>query len=195
MAGGGMAGGRCCPGRGIAPAIGPEAVGREVLRMGWRNVAAALAAGGAATVAMTVAMEAMYRRLPPGERAPLPPRQITIRAAAAIGLAGRPDESVRVATSMVLHAGYGMGTGAVVFALLRRRPGAGVGDGVLAGLAVYLLGYAGWLPLLRLYPPIPRETLARNGLTIAAHVVWGAALGGCAKADMRLSSFRAAVGP
>jgi putative membrane protein len=140
---------------------------------------------------MTVAMEAMYRRLPAGQRAPMPPRQITVHAAEAIGLAGRLDDDQRFAASLALHAGYGAGTGLVVYALLHRLPLPRLLGGVLAGVGVYLLGYAGWLPLLRLYPPIPREPAARSAETLACHVVWGAVLGWSAMADPRLTSFQA----
>lgn len=160
-----------------------------------RAVATALTAAGMATAMMTVALEAMYRQLPPGERAPMPPRRITLNAAAAVGLAGRLDEPARFGASLLLHALYGTGTGGVVYALLCRLPRLRVAGGALAGIVVYLLGYAGWLPLLKLYPPISQEAPARSGQTIAAHLVWGIVLGWCARADIHLYSFGAASSP
>lgn len=148
-----------------------------------------LAAGGTATAMMTVVLEALYRRLPADQQAPMPPRQITVHAAEAVGLAKRLDESARFKASLLMHAAYGAGTGAVVFALLRRLPGPSIVGGMLAGIVVYLLGYGGWLPLLGLYPPIPRETASRSGQTLAGHIVWGAVLGWFAGTDIRLSSF------
>jgi hypothetical protein len=152
-----------------------------------------LIAGGAATAVMTAALEALYRRLPAGERAPMPPRQITVHAAEAVGLARRLDEPARFRASLLMHAAYGTGTGAAVYALLRRAPGPGPVTGMLAGVLVYLLGYAGWLPLLKLYPPISEEAPARSGQTVLAHMVWGAVLGWCSRSDLRLSSFRGAT--
>jgi hypothetical protein len=162
---------------------------RKGARVRLRDAMRGLAAGGAATAVMTVALEALYRRLPPGERAPMPPRQITVHAAEAVGLARRLDEPARFRASLLMHATYGTGTGAVVYALLRRAPGPGPVTGMLAGILVYLLGYAGWLPLLKLYPPISEEAPARSGQTLLAHIVWGAVLGSCARSDLRLSSF------
>jgi uncharacterized membrane protein YagU involved in acid resistance len=156
----------------------------------WDGVRGVIA-GGMATVIMTVALEAMFRRLPHDQQAPMPPRQITVHAAEAVGLARHLDEPARFTASLVMHAAYGTGTGAVVYALLRRFPASGIIGGILAGIIVYLLGYAGWLPLLGLYPPIPEETAARSGQTLAAHIVWGAVLGWYTQADTRLSSFRA----
>jgi hypothetical protein len=49
---------------------------------------------------------------------------------------------------------------------------------VAFGVAVWLLSYMGWLPAIGLFGPATRDTQGRSALMVAAHLVWGAALGG-----------------
>jgi hypothetical protein len=135
------------------------------------------AAGLAATVPMTLAMEAMYRRLPWTQREPLPPRKITERALAAIGVRHKLDEEERFALTMVNHFGYGTAMGGIYGPASDRVKGTPVVKGMGFGLIVWAGSYLGLLPALGLMQPATRHRPHRNALMIVAHLVWGATLG------------------
>ena len=69
------------------------------------GLAAGSVAGCAATVPMTLLMDALHAALPPHEREPLPPRQITENAAGLAGVLHRLDESDRHGLSLLAHFG------------------------------------------------------------------------------------------
>ncbi len=135
------------------------------------------AAGFAATGPMTAFMELTGRLLPPEEQEPLPPRQITERAADVVGAADELTEPQMEAATMVGHFGYGASAGAVYGALAPhvRLPPAASGAGFALG--VWAASYLGWLPAAGLYRPATRDSAGCNAVMIAAHVVWGAILG------------------
>jgi uncharacterized membrane protein YagU involved in acid resistance len=134
-------------------------------------------AGLAATVPMTLAMEAMHRRLPQRHRYPLPPRKITMRAAGVVGLRHKLDESERLGLTLAAHFGYGTATGALYGPLSNRVKGPAAVKGMGYGLLVWAGSYLGLLPALGLLSPATDHPARRNALMIAAHLVWGATLG------------------
>jgi uncharacterized membrane protein YagU involved in acid resistance len=127
-------------------------------------------AGFAATLPMTAAMRALHRRLPQDERYPAPPRELIDSASDAVG-ADLPDETARDLT-LAAHFAYGAATGALIGAILPRP---GPVSGAAAGVAVWAGSYMGWIPAVRLLEPATRHPARRNGMMIAAHLVWGAA--------------------
>jgi uncharacterized membrane protein YagU involved in acid resistance len=134
-----------------------------------------------ATVPMTVAMELMHRRLPRRQRYPLPPRIITQRTTRAAGVEQELDEQEQVGLTLAAHFGYGAAAGALYPPLADRVPGPAVAKGVGYGLLVWTGSYLGLLPALGILTPATEHPARRNLLMIAAHVVWGAALGGTAE--------------
>jgi uncharacterized membrane protein YagU involved in acid resistance len=123
------------------------------------------------TAAMTAAMRRMHRHLPEAERYPLPPREI-------IQSMARPTEADRWAgegelqdLTLGAHFAYGAATGALYAAL---RPGDGIAAGAGYGLLVWAVSYLGWIPGLGVLQPATRHPFRRNGLMLAAHIVWGA---------------------
>jgi hypothetical protein len=128
--------------------------------------------GVVGTAAMTAAMRAMHRRLPPEDQFPLPPRQIAMTAAEKSGVGAPRTEENRRRLTLAAHYGYGTAMGGVYGLLAPRTPWAPVVGGVPFALAVWTGSYLGWLPALGLYPPATRESAPRNGLMIAAHLVW-----------------------
>jgi hypothetical protein len=126
------------------------------------------AAGVAATAAMTVAMRALFPKLPERSRYPLPPREL-IEAVDRGRTLLRAEEGRRRATTLA-HLGYGALAGGL-FALANDRPSAT--DGALYGVAVWAGSYLGWIPATRLLRPATSHPLERNVLMLAAHVVWG----------------------
>lgn len=133
---------------------------------------------------MTVVMELLYRRLPAGQRAPLPPASITTRVSAR---AGHPWPALlheRPATppqwtwlTLAGHFAYGAAAGATFGPLSRRLHLPPFAGGAAFGFLVWSVSYLGWLPIAGLFPPASTQGAARNGLMIAAHLVWGGALG------------------
>ena len=140
------------------------------------SVAGAIA-GLAGTVAMTAAMRAMFRALPEKDRYPLPPRLITDRVVGPTGVMDAMDEPERRDLTLALHYGYGAAAGALYPAVARRIGGPAVATGIGYGLAVWGASYLGWIPAMRILTPATRHPRARNGLMLAAHVVWGGVTG------------------
>lgn len=135
------------------------------------------AAGAAATAPMTWAMEVMHRLLPPQEKYPLPPREITDRVAEATGVDDDLSEQEHLWLTLAAHFGYGAAGGAVYTALLAGLPGPPLIKGAAYGLAVWAGSYLGLLPALGILAPATRHPPRRTALMIAAHLVWGSALG------------------
>jgi hypothetical protein len=141
---------------------------------------AGAAAGLAATVPMTAAMMGLHRGLPADERYPLPPRRITMRAAKKAGIKHWLDEPQKRGVTLAAHFGYGTAAGIIFGLIAPRRAAEAIPAGIGFGLLVWSASYLGLLPALDLHPPATRDTVRRNALMIAAHVVWGASLGAVA---------------
>jgi uncharacterized membrane protein YagU involved in acid resistance len=123
-------------------------------------------AGISGTVAMTIVMKRLHRRLPAPVRYSLPPREIVQEMFPASGSTLRP-------LTTLAHFGYGAASG-VVFNLL--APRRGTVAGMSYGLGVWLASYLGWIPAVGLLKPATRHPRERNLLMIAAHLAWGAVM-------------------
>ncbi|WP_197038380.1 hypothetical protein [Billgrantia saliphila] len=126
-----------------------------------------------ATVPMTLAMEALYRRLPREERYPLPPREITqnIMHKAAPGATLEDERYAEL--SLVSHFGYGALSGAL-YPVFCREVAHPLAYGSGYGVAVWAASYFGWIPALNILAPPNRHPTQRRRLMIAVHLVWGA---------------------
>lgn len=144
--------------------------------------------GFVATIPMTAAMMVLHKALPRSEQKPLPPRQITMNTAEALGVREYLTEDAKTLSSYVAHFSYGTAVGALSSNLLprSRHP---VVAGMGFGLAVWAGSYLGWLPVTGLFPPPNKETKKRHALMIAAHLVWGGTLGVVAARRGRLAGF------
>jgi hypothetical protein len=125
---------------------------------------------------MTLAMTALHPQLPVEDQEPLPPRQITDTAAAKAGTDIGGEQDHQIAT-MAAHFGYGAAAGGLYGAFAGRSGLPAPAEGMLYGLAVWGGSYLGLLPGAGLYRSATEESAPRNGLMIAAHLIWGAALG------------------
>jgi len=132
-------------------------------------------AGFVATAPMTLFMElASGKEVEERDGEPLSPREITDRAL------GAANETSRRVFTVLSHFGFGT-SNAALFPVLARAAGLPpVAGGIGYGLAVWAGSYLGWLPAVGLHPPATRDSPRRQAVMIAAHVVWGAALGGMA---------------
>jgi uncharacterized membrane protein YagU involved in acid resistance len=133
--------------------------------------------GLAATFPMTAVMVAVNNALPAHDQEPLPPRQITENAAAQAGLNHTLDDGDRTAATLAAHFGYGTVVGAGYAAVAGRSGMHPAAEGALYGLAVWGGSYLGLMPATRLYKSAVDEPATRNAMMIAAHLVWGTALG------------------
>ena len=140
------------------------------------NVLAGAAAGLVATAPMSAVMKVLHTQLPAEEQYPLPPRQITVNAADAVGAAPK-DEETQHELTLAAHFAYGATCGAIYSTLEDRVGGPAAVKGIGFGLAVWASSYLGWLPAAGLLAPATKQPARRTALMIAAHVVWGAALG------------------
>jgi uncharacterized membrane protein YagU involved in acid resistance len=131
-------------------------------------------AGIAGTFAMTAAARAMHRRLPAGQRYPLPPREI-IEGALPVAAKRGLDEQQRQSVTLAAHFGYGAATGAL-YALL--RPRGSVLSGAAYGVLVWTVSYFGIMPGLGILQPAHEHPRRRNWLMIVAHLVWGGTMAG-----------------
>ena len=122
-------------------------------------------AGIAGTMAMTSAMRRFHKRLPARERYPLPPREIVDSAMA-------PPDALARPITIAAHFAYGAACGALLGAA---DPKMGRGAGALAGTAIWIGSYMGWIPALSLLKPANAHPLRRDALMISVHIVWGTA--------------------
>ena len=134
-------------------------------------------AGLIATVPMSATMLLLRRFAPPETRyAPLPPETVTANAAEEAHV--RDDlgaEGLRAAT-VAGHFAYGAAAGAL-FAPIAGWTPRPVAAGVGFGLALWAVGYQGWVPDFGLMPPATEQPAGRNTVMIAAHAVWGVTAG------------------
>ncbi len=127
-------------------------------------------AGFAGTLVMTAAMSRLHRRLPGKERYPLTPREIVDSSSEQLGVALSDEAAIDATTAA--HFLYGAATGSVLGAANVRI---GPATGAMAGVAVWVASYLGWIPGAGILKPATAHPPRRNLLMIAAHMVWGAA--------------------
>lgn len=151
------------------------------------KVVATLLVGAMAGVLSTVAMSAvMLGAKRAGLTGELPPERITRRAIDAVS-AEPLDDHTEDAIAAVAHLGFGAGAGAL-FGLLttpkvaaRRSPAIAALTGMLYATGIWLVSYQGWVPALGLMPPASGDRRGRVVTMLAAHWVYGAALGTLAR--------------
>ncbi|MET1112942.1 MAG: hypothetical protein ABWX67_15605 [Allosphingosinicella sp.] len=144
----------------------------EALKLRSRLIIGGIA-GFVGTMAMTAAMRRLHRRPPETEREPPTPREIVDSGLKQTGvpLAGEVARDVTTAA----HFAYGAAMGAMIAAL---NPDPKKRTGAVAGAAVWLASYMGWIPAVGTLAPAVKPPARRNLLMIGVHLVWGAATAG-----------------
>ena len=138
-----------------------------------RSVTTGIGAGIGATLMMSLLMVAADRFGLMGQH---PPSKISDRILDAVSPFHSSEETDAVGT--VIHFGLGAMLGAVFATFRRLIPAFRIpGAGVVYALAVWASSYAGLLPALGVMPPPDRDRPGRQPAMIAAHVVFGLALG------------------
>ncbi|MCH4813728.1 hypothetical protein [Vreelandella neptunia] len=115
-----------------------------------------------ATIPMTLAMEALYRRLQREERYPLLPREITQNLLQKVEADALLDEEQRVELSLVSHFGYGAFAGSL-YPSTRQRVAHPLVYGSGYGVAICAASYFSWIPVLQTLPPPHRQPANRPG--------------------------------
>jgi putative membrane protein len=126
---------------------------------------------------MTIFMLATQRFLPKRQQYRLPPEMITSELAHRAHVRHHLNKQMVLGATLVSHFGYGAAMGAAYAPLYRRVPLPAILQGILFGLVVWAASYLGLLPLLGISASGNKEPLRRNLMMIAAHTVWGAAMG------------------
>jgi uncharacterized membrane protein YagU involved in acid resistance len=128
------------------------------------------------TTAMTVAMQFLYKELPPNEQYPLPPEEIA--TVAEIKVCGvRLNNAQHIVWTYLSHYGYGMILAVIYSRLAKRLPFTAAINGISYGLTVWTISYLGWLPAFHVLRSATKFPSARRTLMIVAHIVWGMVLG------------------
>jgi uncharacterized membrane protein YagU involved in acid resistance len=135
-------------------------------------------AGFLATIPMTIFMLITQPFLPKGQRYDLPPEIITKELAHRMHVRHHMSKAQILATTLVSHFGYGATMGVLYSPLGQRTSSTAPVQGSLFGLFVWAASYLGLLPLLGMSESGHNEPKHRNLMMIAAHLIWGAALGG-----------------
>lgn len=134
-------------------------------------------AGTLATLPMTVFMLATQRFLPRGQRYELPPELLVKEMSKRAHIRLHWNKKLLMGATVVSHFGYGAAMGVLYSPIEKQKSLPRPLTGTLFGLWVWASNYLGLLPLLRMRASGPREPGQRNLMMIAAHVVWGSALG------------------
>jgi uncharacterized membrane protein YagU involved in acid resistance len=132
-------------------------------------------AGALATAPMTAVMLAGKRLGLVGD---VPPQLV---ANVALGARDEHDPGTfkRRAVATELHLYVGAINGAAYGALANRfgRSLPAPLAGAAFGIVVWLIGYRGWMPMLKIMPPIEKDRPDRQVVLVLSHLVYGATLG------------------
>jgi putative membrane protein len=126
---------------------------------------------------MTVFMLTTQRFLPKGQQYDLPPELITKELAHRAHVRWHMNKTQILAATLLSHFAYGAAMGALYSPLDRKLPLPAVLKGVIFGVVVWAGSYLGLLPLMGISESAHREPVRRNLMMVAAHLVWGSAMG------------------
>ncbi len=129
-----------------------------------------------ATSSMTMAMFQFFKKLPVGEKKPLPPAQLTENIAKKTEITKYLSKEAQTEATMISHYGYGAACGITYALLASRIPGSSLIKGGVFGLGVWAASYYGLIPSMNLYPSGKEMSKERNLMMALTHVVWGASL-------------------
>jgi hypothetical protein len=143
------------------------------------KVAAGLVGGAVSTYLITKAM-GLSSKLPERVRWPAPkehPGEFMIRQVER--LSGRRfSKNMHTRAAQGLQWAYGLAgpiaLAALADALRLRSAGRTMVAGAALGALVWAIGYAGWLPLAGLTPPVHKVPVPKSATALASHVAYGA---------------------
>jgi hypothetical protein len=131
-------------------------------------------AGAAATVPQSAVVWGL-RRAGVYQRPPAP-EQVSERASRPVVNVRRLPTVARVSLTAAEHVGFGAAAGAV-YGLVSHVARPNAVTGLLAGLGVWAMSYAGWLPAAQLMPAPHKDEPGRQAAVVLAHIAYGVTLG------------------
>jgi hypothetical protein len=158
-----------------------------------RSVARGIGAGVVATTTMTAGMFVLQKA---GLLGRMPPRLLTERTLARLGLRRKTSRTSRKLVTALTHYGFGATMGAI-FEVGRSALGARhgrapepvvLGSGVAFGTLVWAASYMGWVPAAGLMPRPSQDRPGRPTSMVLAHWIFGGTLGALATLGTRLAS-------
>ncbi|MGQ0815251.1 MAG: hypothetical protein ACT4O1_12460 [Gemmatimonadota bacterium] len=165
--------------------------------MNTRSITTRAAVGAAAGLAGTFAIQpvrTLNRKLVPQIMPPLreDPGDYMVRKAEALlppTTRAHVPRTVERVSSRSLALGYGATFGAL-YSLASGERKSIILAGVGLGVATWAVGYVGWLPLLRLMPPVMKQKPLQVASGIATHVLYGIVTAAAYRALRQRSSLK-----
>jgi hypothetical protein len=147
------------------------------IRSDWRKRIMLGAAGGlVGTLAIQALLTARQKWLPhtapPLRQEPGAFMVKTVEEALPDAMRQRIPQVVETGAARMLAVGYGLTFGSL-YTLLRPQGGSPLVDGPILGVANWATGYLGWLPALRLMPPVWQQKAPQALAPIAEHTLYG----------------------
>lgn len=147
-----------------------------------RSIARGIGTGIVATTTMTAGMFVFQKA---GLLGRMPPRLLTERTLARLGLRRKTSRTSRKLLTALTHYGFGASMGAIfevgksaLAVRLGRAPNALVlGSGVAFGTLVWIASYMGWVPAAGLMPRPSNDRPGRPTSMVLAHWIFGGTLG------------------
>jgi hypothetical protein len=147
-----------------------------------RSIVRGVGAGVVATTTMSAAMIALQKA---GLLGRMPPRLLTERTLARLGLRRKTSRRTRKLLTALNHYGFGATMGAIfeigrsALAVRHGRAHAPalLGSGVAFGTLVWMASYMGWVPKAGLMPRPSQDRPGRPTSMVIAHWIFGATLG------------------
>ena len=140
------------------------------------NLMKGAAAGCAATVPMTIAMEGLRAVFPREQARRAPPREVVDRTIEKTGNVTEVEPGDRFLLTTAAHFAFGAAAGALYGALVDPRRSSAL-LGMIYGLGVWGLAYGVVLPALGLHTAASDDTRERNQVLVGSHLAWGLSLG------------------
>jgi hypothetical protein len=106
-----------------------------------------------------------------------PPKQITAEAQEETGIRKEIGHPAFTISWLGAHVAFGAVCGALFAAGRKDLPHSSVLAGMLFGTGIWATAYGVALPAFGLYPSLPDDSHTRTAVMLAAHEVFGAALG------------------
>lgn len=105
-----------------------------------------------------------------------PPTQITMNVTNRAGINPEPPDPEFNTGTLIAHHGFGAVCGMIYVLARRYLPASSTGAGLLFAGLVWATSYAGYLPMLKLYPWPDDDRPSRRTVMLAAHAVYGTML-------------------
>jgi hypothetical protein len=134
---------------------------------------------GAAGTALIQGMMAGAKRFAPETLAPVKedPGRFMVKQAERLlpeSAQNKVPETAEAVTARALAFGYGI-TFATLYTLARPRTRSVLAEGTALGILTWAAGYLGWLPAVKLMPPVWKQEIRQVAPNVLSHALFGIA--------------------